>query len=125
VRELVEWVTEPDRVGLDGKKQSWEVRNKNYLERIKSAPVDALNLSCADKTTNLMEMISWMKKDYRLEEFTNRNHKANLAKFEALDEVFRGKVVAEIYKRFSAVLSDFRKLTPDSSPSNESTPTGD
>jgi (p)ppGpp synthase/HD superfamily hydrolase len=59
VRDLVEWVTEPDRLGENGKKLPWEVRNRNYLERIKKAPVEALTLSCADKTANIREMCSW------------------------------------------------------------------
>lgn len=53
VRELVEWVTEPgDNPEEPSKKFSWEIRNGNYLERIKQAPDDALTLSCADKTAN-------------------------------------------------------------------------
>lgn len=53
VRELVEWGTEPggDEAGPDGKKPPWEVRNRNYLERIRKALADALTLSCADKTS--------------------------------------------------------------------------
>ncbi len=125
VRDLVEWVTEPDRTGPDGKKLPWEVRNKNYLEHIKKAPDEALTLSCADKTANIMEMCSWMKKGYKLEEFTSRDHTANLAKFEALDEVFRGKVVDVVYDRFLNVLSEFKELTPHSAPSDNSMPSGD
>ena len=60
VCELVDQVTEPD-----GKEQSWEKRNGSYLEGIKEASVEAVMLSCADKT--------------------------NVAKFEVLDEVFRGR----------------------------------
>ncbi len=53
-------ITEPDKIAETGEKISWEVRNRNYLELIKDTPVDALNLSCADKTANMREMLSWM-----------------------------------------------------------------
>jgi hypothetical protein len=59
---LVEWVTEPGGVGPDGKKPPWEVRNRNYLERIRKAPAEALTLSCADKTSNIREMCYWLEK---------------------------------------------------------------
>jgi (p)ppGpp synthase/HD superfamily hydrolase len=107
VRELVEWVTEADRVGHDGKKLPWEVRNKSYLENIKEAPVEALTLSCADKTANIMEMCYWLEKGYRVDEFTSRDHAVQLAKFEALDQVFRGKVVAVVYYRFKKAIDVF------------------
>jgi (p)ppGpp synthase/HD superfamily hydrolase len=107
VRDLVEWVTEADRVGPDGKKLPWEERNQNYLENIKEAPVEALTLSCADKTANIMEMCYWLEKGYRVDEFTSRDHAVQLAKFEALDQVFRGKVVAVVYYRFKKAIDVF------------------
>jgi len=51
VRELVEWVTEP--TGPDGKKPPWEVRNRNYLERIRKAPAEALTPSCVTRPQTL------------------------------------------------------------------------
>jgi (p)ppGpp synthase/HD superfamily hydrolase len=109
VRDLVEWVTEVDRVGPDGKKPPWEVRNKNYLENIKKAPVEALTLSCADKTSNIREMCYWIEKGYRTEDFTSRDHKTQLRKFETLDEVFLGKVVGVVYDRFTRSLDVFSR----------------
>ena len=110
VRELVEWVTEPGgAAGLDGKKPSWEVRNKNYLERIRKAPAEALTLSCADKTSNIREMCYWLKRGYRTGDFTSRDHATNLAKFEALDVEFRGKVEDIVYDRFSWIFDLFCK----------------
>jgi hypothetical protein len=85
----------------------WEDRNKNYLENIKEAPDAALTLSCADKTSNIREMCYWIEKGYRVDEFTSRNHATNLAKFEALDEVFRGEVVAVVYYRFKKAIDVF------------------
>ena len=107
VRELVEWVTEA--AGPDGKKPPWEVRNRNYLERIRKAPVEALTLSCADKTSNIREMCYWLEQGYRTEDFTSRDHATNLAKFEALDEAFQGKVGDVVYDRVSWVLGLFCK----------------
>jgi (p)ppGpp synthase/HD superfamily hydrolase len=109
VRDLIEWVTEP--AGPDGKKPPWEVRNRNYLERIREAPVEALTLSCADKTSNIREMCYWLEQGYRTEDFTSRDHATNLAKFEALDEAFQGKVGEVVYDRFSWVLGLFCKCT--------------
>ncbi len=111
VRELVDWVTEPGgSAGHDSKKLPWEIRNKSYLERIKKAPVEALTLSCADKTSNIREMCYWLERGYKTEDFTSRDHTTNMAKFEALDEVFRGKVVAAVYDRFTKALLRFREM---------------
>ena len=107
VRELVEWVTET--TGSDDKKPPWEVRNKNYLERIRKAPVEALTLSCADKTSNIREMCHWLERGYKVDDFTSRDHATNLAKFEALDYEFRGKVEDVVYDRFSWTLDLFCK----------------
>ena len=108
VRELVEWVTEPDdNPEKPGEKLSWEVRNGNYLLRIKQAPADALTLSCADKTANIIDMCSLLEKGYKTEDFTSRDHKTQLSKFEALDAVFKGKVVDSVYDRFSQALRMF------------------
>jgi len=109
VRDLVEWVTEPGGVGPDGKKPPWEFRNRSYLERIRRAPVEALTLSCADKTSNIREMCHWLERGYKVDDFTSRDHKTNLAKFEALDEVFRGKVVDVVYDRFTRSLDVFSR----------------
>jgi (p)ppGpp synthase/HD superfamily hydrolase len=111
VRELVEWVTEPScAAGPDSKKPPWETRNKNYLDNIRKAPVEALTLSCADKTSNIREMCYWLEKGYRVDEFTSREHAVQLAKFEALDEVFRRKVVEKIYSRFHKAIKSFRRF---------------
>jgi len=37
------------------------------------------------------------------------NKQTNLAKFEALDEVFEGKVVASVYDRFTQALNSFSR----------------
>jgi hypothetical protein len=54
-------------------------------------------------------MCHWLEKRYRAENFTCRAHQNQLAKFEALDKVFRGKVVGVIYDRFTRSLDVFRR----------------
>jgi hypothetical protein len=54
-------------------------------------------------------MCYWLEKGYKTEDFTSRDHATNLAKFEALDEVFRGKVVDVVYDRFTQVLCSFKR----------------
>ena len=54
-------------------------------------------------------MCYWLEQGYRTEDFTSRDHATNLAKFEALDEAFRGKVGEVVYDRFSWVLGLFCK----------------
>lgn len=110
VAELVEWVSGPDATAPDSLKPTWEMRNSNYLERIKRAPVDALNLSCADKTANLREMCHWLKKGYRVDEFTSRDHPTQLGKFIALNEVFHHKVIPQLYTGFQDTLAAFQGL---------------
>ncbi|WP_419174319.1 HD domain-containing protein [Desulfosediminicola sp.] len=110
VAELVEWVSRPNATAPDRLKPAWEIRNSNYLERIKRAPIDALNLSCADKTANLREMCHWSKKGYLVDEFTSRDHSTQLVKFIALNEVFHDKVIPQIYTRFQNTLASFQGL---------------
>ena len=66
-------------------------------------------LSCADKAANIREMCHWLERGYKVDDFTSRDHKTNLAKFEALDEVFRGKVVDVVYERFTHSLDVFSR----------------
>lgn len=115
VATLVRWVSETGNAPLpEGEKEPWEIRNNRYLKRMLEAPVDALNLSCADKTANIMEMCSWLDLGYLAEEFTSRDHETQLAKFEALDQAYRGRVTERIYTRFSEWLKVFRVLAPGS-----------
>jgi hypothetical protein len=52
-------------------------------------------------------MCSWLEKGDKTDEFTSREHAVQLAKFEALDEVFRGKVVEVVYDRFKKAIDVF------------------
>jgi hypothetical protein len=65
---------------------------------------------CADKAVNIKEMCSWLEKGYRVDEFTSRDHVVQLAKFEALDQVFRGEVVEVVFERFDKAINIFRSF---------------
>lgn len=108
--ELVEWVSDPDKAAETGEKIPWEVRNRNYLERIKTAPIDALNISCADKTANMQEMLGWMERGYRVEEFTSRDLETQLGKFKALYQMFEISSYKRIYCHFKEALSAMCKM---------------
>ena len=103
VRDLVEAVSETD------KSLSWEDRNGQYLERMKTAEKNVLLLSCADKAANLMEMCRWLEKGYSVDSFTSRGHQTQLQKFEAWDGVYRGKIDGPVYDRFRQVLDRFKR----------------
>lgn len=112
VRELVEWVSEPGAVTANGEKEPWEVRNDRYLKRMKDAAADVLTLSCADKTANIREMCYWLERKFRVDQFTKRDHRTQLAKFEALGQVYQGQVAAPVLERFTASLDLFRSPYP-------------
>ena len=102
VRDLVEAVSETDKL------LSWEKRHGKYLERLKTADPDVLLLSCADKTANLIDMSQWLEKGYKTDDFTSRDHRTQLSKVEALDNVYRGKVDGSVYDRFCLELDTFK-----------------
>jgi hypothetical protein len=52
-------------------------------------------------------MCYWLERGYNTEDFTSRGHATQLAKFEALDEVFLGKVVGILYDRFKKAIDVF------------------
>ncbi len=108
VRDLVQWVSEPGAVTANGQKEPWEDRNRRYLERMKKAAADVLTLSCADKTANIREMCYWLERQFRVDQFTNRDHPTQLAKFDALARVYQGQVAAPVLDRFTASLDLFR-----------------
>jgi hypothetical protein len=79
---------------------------------MKSASADVLTLSCADKTANIREMNFWLKEGYRVQDFTNRDHPTQLAKFDALNLHYQGRVAGLVYSRFQESLEYFRSLKP-------------
>ena len=63
VARLVKWLSEPEKEthGPDGMKQdNWDERNAAYLKRMRSANERVLAISCADKTSNMLDMVRLM-----------------------------------------------------------------
>lgn len=109
VAEIVKWVSEDKLDPQTGKKQSWEVRNKGYLERLKTAPKNVRALSCADKTSNMRDMNRLLAKGHPTSAFTKQDHATQLNKFESLyNLVFDGHVPAQLAARYQAALEEFR-----------------
>ena len=102
VAELVQWVSEPE------KDKSWEERNGVYLERMREAPMEVLALSCADKTSNLRDMLRLIERGYELDSFLSVGKEKQVAKFEGLDELYRELVPERIYGRYSTALNRLR-----------------
>lgn len=104
VAESVAIVSEID------KQQSWEARQQAYRERLAALHDPAiLALSCADKTSNLMDMNRLLAKGYQVDRFTKRGFEPQQAKFTALDQLFQGQVPERLYQRFKAALAEFRQ----------------
>ncbi len=98
VADLVQWVSEPD------KGQSWESRNLVYLKRMSTAPREVLMLSCADKCSNLGDMLRLLQRGYEPDAFLSVGMEQQLAKFEALAKVFQGQVADRLYQQFRRLL---------------------
>ena len=109
VAEIVKWVSEDKLHPITGEKQSWEVRNHGYLERLKTAPDNVRALSCADKTSNMRDMNRLLAKGYSTSTFTKQDHATQLNKFETLyEQVFAGHVPERIAARYQAASNEFR-----------------
>lgn len=109
VAELVAWVSDDKIDPGTGERLDWEQRSRSYLKRMRRAPDEALALSCADKTANMIDMLRHMKSGYPVHSFTLRDHATQLAKFEALAAVYGNRVPDRILQRFERALREFRK----------------
>ncbi len=110
IAKLVQWVSEKTTDRRTGRRRSWGERNREYLNRVRGAPREVLALSCADKTANMLDMCRYLAKGYSTHDFTSKDHATQLAKFEALDAVYRGRVPRRLYARFRAALTEFHRL---------------
>jgi len=109
VAAIVDWVSETKLDHQSGKERSWETRNREYLERLKTAPDNVRALSCADKTSNIRDMNRLLAKGHPASSFTKQDHATQLHKFEALfNTVFAGHVPAKLAARYQAALEEFR-----------------
>lgn len=104
---LIEHVTEPPKA--EDETGDWEKRNVAYLERVRTAPPEAIALSCADKTANLIDFTLLMREGHSIESFASRGFAVQLQKFEKLAEIFRAAdIPAGLKGRFEGALRDFR-----------------
>jgi (p)ppGpp synthase/HD superfamily hydrolase len=103
VTDLVQWVSEPE------KRCSWEERNAVYLERMRDASSDVRSLSCADKTSNLRDMVRFIDLGYKLDDFLSRGMDQQLAKFIGLDELYKENVADSIYSRFTTAFERLKE----------------
>ena len=109
VAEIVKWVSEDKLHPITGEKQSWEVRNTSYLERLKTSPGNVRSLSCADKTSNMRDMNRLLAKGHSTSAFTKQDHATQLNKFESLyNQIFEGYVPEKLAARYQAALVEFR-----------------
>ena len=109
VAEIVKWVSE-DKLDAQGVKQSWEVRNADYLKRLQSAPDNVRALSCADKTSNMRDMNRLLAKGYPANAFTKQDHATQLNKFESLyNLVFEGHVPERLAARYQVAMNEFMR----------------
>jgi (p)ppGpp synthase/HD superfamily hydrolase len=103
---LIQQVTEPPKA--DGFEDDWEKRNESYLARITAAPREAIALSCADKTANLIDFTLLMREGHLIESFASRAFPVQRNKFEHLAQVFRTADIPQMLKeRFDRALRDF------------------
>lgn len=109
VTELVAWVSEEKKDPNTGEKRTWVQRNQDYLECMLQVPLEALALSCADKTANMIDMLRHMKFGHPVDTFTSKDHATQLAKFEALGAVYKDRVPQKLARRYEQVLQEFRK----------------
>lgn len=109
VAAIVNWVSETKLDSQSGKERSWEIRNQEYLDRLKTAPDNVRALSCADKTSNMRDMNRLLAKGYPTSAFTKQDHATQLHKFESLyNQVFSDRVPAALAARYQAALEEFR-----------------
>jgi (p)ppGpp synthase/HD superfamily hydrolase len=105
VARLVAWVSETEKDETDP--GNWEYRNANYLERIRRAPVSAKAISCADKTSNMLDMIRLMQEGHPIDSYTRRPFPVQREKFVKLGAVFKGAVPKGLMRRFRSALREF------------------
>lgn len=109
VAAIVDWVTEIKLDNQSGKEHSWEVRNQEYLDRLKTAPDNVRALSCADKASNMRDMNRLLAKGYPTSVFTQQDHATQLHKFASLySQIFSDRVPAVLAARYLAALEEFR-----------------
>jgi hypothetical protein len=112
VARIVKWLSEPEKETHkpDGTKvDNWNERNAAYLKRMKSANEQVLAISCADKNSNMLDMIRFVEKGHKVSSFTKRGFPIQAEKFRKLEAVYRG-VAPQLLSRYRATLKKFLKV---------------
>ena len=99
VAALVNWVSEPGRNHSD-----WHDRNAAYRRRMESAPPEALTLSCADKTANMLDMLRLLDKGHQASDFLSVGIEHQVRKFRALGILFQPRVPRPLLACFHSAL---------------------
>jgi len=58
IKNLVKGVSEPEELRVGDKKKTWKKRKQHTIDRIKTAEKNIKLLSCADKLSNIQDMIN-------------------------------------------------------------------
>lgn len=109
VAELVKGASEPD------KSDTWENRKEHTIEFLKTAPVEMLMVSCADKLDNITAIrIDYQKLGEKLWSRFNRSKDKQKWYYESLVKVFENRSgkgpEKELFKRFAY---EVKKVFPD------------
>jgi (p)ppGpp synthase/HD superfamily hydrolase len=110
IASYVDWVTQQDK-GL-----SWEERNKQYSERIRLAPPEALAISAADKLSNVSDLIPFLRAGIPVSAVLKRGWESNSQKLHELLSIFEGRVKPELFAELKEVIRIFDELGPGLEP---------
>ncbi|MFH1999521.1 MAG: HD domain-containing protein [Planctomycetota bacterium] len=103
VAELVDNVTEQD------KSLPWEERKARYHERLRTAPFEALAISCADKTHNLWSLVLYHRAGHDVWDIVKRGRDAQISRMEKMAELYRERLNHPIRGLFEQALAVLKK----------------
>jgi (p)ppGpp synthase/HD superfamily hydrolase len=103
VAALVDHVTEQD------KSLPWKTRKARYIERLESAPFEALALSCADKIHNLRSFVLYAQAGGKVWEIVKEDREAQLEQFDKLAALFRARFDHPLRDLFDEALDLVKK----------------
>lgn len=104
VAALVDWVSEQD------KSLPWEARKSAYAERLRHAPREAVAISIADKTCNLLDSIAHLRNGYAVESVLSRDWLTTSKRFHQLFPLFVRSGSMRLIRDFIAALAEFDRI---------------
>ncbi len=102
VAGMVGAVTEPS------KDRSWKERQDAYLNKVRSAGTEVLAISACDKIDNMRSMLQSLRAGHDIFGKLSAPVDRQLAKFDRLLEVYRGRVPEDLELLFAGTLQDLR-----------------